>query len=219
MQLGQLWPGQSSLAETYKTRVFLELRNISRHADRSRTACAPPHARTDLSASPPPCIDFSIAGGQRGTDGNTDQLFLDDAEGALETDAPIVISEIVLGILDETLITFLRQKVDRLRQRYVACWRVLQCNRRGGKFTNRRRIFIVGIKAKYLRAGLFADPLDLFPPDRPADVSPGLGDIIDPSSHNDAALCFTELDRLRWLPPRELPIGYDGLRLVAYGKS
>ena len=37
----------------------------------------------------PPCIDFSIAGGQRGTDGNTGQLFLDDAEGALETDAPI----------------------------------------------------------------------------------------------------------------------------------
>ena len=62
-----------------------------------------------------------------------------------------------------------------------------------------------------------ADPgtVDLFPPDRPADVSPGLGDIIDPSSHNDASLCFTELDRLRWLPPRELPIGYDGLRLVA----
>ena len=165
--------------------------------------------------SGPPCIDFSIAGGQRGTEGNTGQLFLDDAEGALETDAPIVISEIVLGILDEKLITFLRQKVDRLRLRYVACWRVLRCNRHGDRFTNRRRIFIVGIKAKYLRAGLCADSVDLFPPDRPADVSPGLGDIIDPSSHNDASLCFTELDRLKWLPPRELPIGYDGLRLVA----
>ena len=57
--------------------------------------------------SGPPCIDFSIAGGQRGTNGNTGQLFLDDAEGALETDAPIIISEIVLGILDAHLITFL----------------------------------------------------------------------------------------------------------------
>ena len=95
------------------------------------------------------------------------------------------------------------------------CWRVLRCNRHGDKFTNRRRIFIVGIKAKYLRAGLCAGSVDLFPPDRPADVSPGLGDIIDPSSHNDAALCFTELDRLRWFPPRELPTGYDGLRFVA----
>ena len=70
---------------------------------------------------PPPCIDFSIAGGRRGTDGNTGQLFLDDAEGALETDAPIVVSEIVLDILDGKLITFLRQKVERLRQRFVAC--------------------------------------------------------------------------------------------------
>ena len=154
-------------------------------------------------SAPAPCIDCSIAGGQRGTDGNTGQLFLDDAEGALETDAPIVISEIVLGILDEKLIAFLRQKVERLRQQYVACWRVLRCNRHGDKFTNRRRIFIVGIKAKYLRAGLCAESVGLFPPDRPAGVSPGLGDIIDPASHNDTALCFTELDRLRWLPPRE----------------
>ena len=165
--------------------------------------------------SGPPCIDFSIAGGQRGTDGNTGHLFLDDAEGALETDAPIVISEIVLGILDEKLITFLRQKVERLRQRYVACWRVLRCNRHGDKFTNRRRIFIVGIKARFLRPDLRTETIDLFPPDRPADVSPGLDDIIDPSDHNDTALWFTELARLTWLPPRELPIGYDGLRLVA----
>ena len=165
--------------------------------------------------SGPPCIDFSIAGGQRGTDGNTGHLFLDDAEGALETDAPIVISEIVLGILDEKLITFLRQKVERLRQRYVACWRVLRCNRHGDKFTNRRRIFIVGIKARFLRPDLRTESIDLFPPDRPADVSPGLDDIIDPSAHNDTALWFTELARLTWLPPRELPIGYDGLRLVA----
>ena len=133
----------------------------------------------------------------------------------METDATIVISEIVLGILDEKLITFLRQKVERFRQRYVACWRVLRCNRHGDKFTNRRRIFIVGINAKHMRAGLCAGTVDLFPPDQPADMSPGLGHIIDPSSHNDAALCFTEPGRLRWLPPRELPIGYDGLRLVA----
>ena len=64
-------------------------------------------ARVLIYLSGPPCIDFSIAGGQRGTDGNTGQLFLDDAEGALETDAPIAISEIVLGILDAHLITFL----------------------------------------------------------------------------------------------------------------
>ena len=51
-------------------------------------------ARVLICLSAPPCIDFSIAGGQRGTNSNSGQFFLDDAEGALETDAPIVISEI-----------------------------------------------------------------------------------------------------------------------------
>ena len=69
--------------------------------------------------------------------------------------------------------------------------------------------------AEYLWAGLYAESADLFPPNRPAEVSPGLGDIIDPSCHGGGSLCFTELNRLRWLPPWELPIGYDGLRLLA----
>ena len=165
--------------------------------------------------SGPPCIDFSIAGGQRGADGNTGQLFLDDAEGALETDAPITISEIVLGILDAHLITFLQQKVDRLRTRYVACWRILRCNRHGDRYTNRRRIFIVGIKREYLRGGLDPGTVDLFPPDRPADESPGLESILDPAAMDDPSLRFDALERLRWLPPRDTPPGYDGLRLVA----
>ena len=79
------------------------------------------------------------------------------------------------SILDAHLIAFLQQKVDRLRARYVACWRILRCNRHGDPYTNRRRIFIVGIKREYLRGGLDPDTVDLFPPDRPADVSPGLG--------------------------------------------
>ena len=172
-------------------------------------------ARVLIYLSGPPCIDFSIAGGQRGADGNTGQLFLDDAEGALETDAPVVISEIVLGILDAHLITFLQQKVERLRSRYVACWRIMRCNRHGDRYTNRRRIFIVGIKPEYLRGGIDPDTVDLFPPDRPADESPGLESILDPAAAGDLSLRFNELDRLRWLPPREIPPGYDGLRLVA----
>ena len=163
----------------------------------------------------PPCIDFSIAGGQRGTDGNTGQLFLDDAEGALETDAPIVISEIVLGILDEHLITFLHQKVKRLASKYVVRWRVLRCNQHGDRFTNRRRIFIVGIKREFLRGGVDADTVDLFPPARPANESAGLREIIDPAADDDESLRFTDGDRIEWLPPREIPDGYDGLRLLA----
>ena len=37
-------------------------------------------------------------------------LFLEDTEAALEADLPVVISEIALGILTESLIHFLRQK-------------------------------------------------------------------------------------------------------------
>ena len=172
-------------------------------------------ARVLIYLSGPPCIDFSIAGVQRGTDGNTGQLFLDDAEGALETDAPVVISEIVLGILDEALITFLRQKVERLRTKYIVRWRALRCNRHGDAFTNRRRIFIVGVKREFLRQDLDSEDLDLFPPDRPADESPGLESILDPAAMNDPSLRFDALERLRWLPPRDIPPGYDGLRLVA----
>ena len=165
--------------------------------------------------SGPPCIDFSIAGGQRGTDGNTGQLFLDDVEGALETDAPIVISEIVLGILDEHLVTFLHQKVKRLASKYVVRWRVLRCNQHGDRFTNRRRIFIVGIKREFLRGGVDADTVDLFPPARPANESAGLREIIDPAADDDESLRFTDGARIEWLPPREIPDGYDGLRLLA----
>ena len=165
--------------------------------------------------SGPPCIDFSIAGGQRGTDGNTGQLFLDDVEGALETDAPIVISEIVLGILDEHLVTFLHQKVKRLASKYVVRWRVLRCNQHGDRFSNRRRIFIVGIKRVFLREGVDADTVDLFPPARPANESAGLREIIDPAADGDESLRFTDGARIEWLPPREIPDGYDGLRLLA----
>ena len=54
--------------------------------------------------SAPPCIDFSRASCRRGTDGRTGHLFLEDAEAAVEVDLPVVISEIVLGVLDEALI-------------------------------------------------------------------------------------------------------------------
>ena len=165
--------------------------------------------------SGPPCIDFSIAGGQLGTGGDTGQLFLDDADCALETDAPIVVSEIVLGILDPHLKVFLERKVATLREKYIACWRILRCNRHGDKFTNRRRIFIVGIKREFLRCDIDPDTVELFPPDRPAEGSPGLGAIIDPAANEDVSLRFEDLSRIQWLPPRTVPHWYGGLRLIA----
>ena len=84
------------------------------------------------------------------------------------------------------------------------------------KFTNRRRIFIAGIKREYLlRSDLDPGTVKLFPPDRPAEGSPGLGSIIDPAANEDLSLRFEDLSRLRWLPPRTVPDWYGGLRLVA----
>ena len=141
---------------------------------------------------------------------------MDDADCALETNAPIVVSEIVLGILDQHLKVFLDRKVATLRTRYVACWRILRCNRQGDKFTNRRRIFIMGVKREYLRSDLDHETVELFPPDRPADGSAGLGAVIDPAANEDLTLRFEDLGRrLRWLPPRTVPEWYGGLRLIA----
>ena len=94
-------------------------------------------------------------------------------------------------------------------------WRVLRCNRHGDDFTNRRRIFIVGIKREYTRSDVDQDTVDLFPPDRPAERSAGLGPIVDPAAHDDLSLRFDEPERLQWLPHQPVPDGYDGLRLLA----
>ena len=67
--------------------------------------------------------------------------------------------------------------------------------------------FIVGIKSEYLRGGLDPGTVDLFPPDWPADESPGLESILDPAATGDLSLRFDELERLRWLPPRDTPPG------------
>ena len=66
-----------------------ELRDVPRHVNGPRTARTPSRARTGLPVRPAMYF-VSIAGGQRGIDGNTGQLFIDDAEGALEADALIV---------------------------------------------------------------------------------------------------------------------------------
>ena len=65
---------------------------------------------------------------------------------------PVVVSEIVLGILDEALVHWLRQKLARLRTKYRTEWRIARCNNRQvDVHTNRRRLNIVGVKPKFIR--------------------------------------------------------------------
>ena len=73
----------------------------------------------------------------------------------------------------------------------------------------------MGIKREYLRSDLDPDTVELFPPDRPADRSSGLGSIVDSAANEDLTLRFEDLNRLRWLPPRTVPGGHGGLRLIA----
>ena len=40
-------------------------------------------------------------------------------------------------------------------------------------------------------------------------------EIIDPDADDGESLRFTDGGRIEWLPPREIPDGYDGLRLLA----
>ena len=72
------------------------------------------------------------------------------------------------------------------------------------------------VKREYLRSDLDPEIVELFPPDRPADRSAGLGAIIDPAANEDITLRFEDLGRLRLLPPpRTVPDWYGGLRLIA----
>ena len=63
----------------------------------------------------------------------------------------------------------------------------------GDRYTNSRRIFIVGIKREHLRGGVDPGTVDLFPP--------GLESILDPAAAGDLSLRFGELERLRPPPP------------------
>ena len=142
--------------------------------------------------SGPPCIDFSRAGCGRGTDGKTGHLFLEDAEAALEADLPVVISEIVLGVLSEALVQFLHQKLARLRTKYRTEWRIFRCNRNGDPYTNRRRILIVGVKPMFIRENVTS----LLPSERPPALPAGLGGILEPESAIPDKLIFTQHERL-----------------------
>ena len=125
---------------------------------------------------------------------------------------PVVISEIVLGISDEALIHWLRQKLARLRTKYRTEWRIIRCNGQGDVHTNRRRLIIVGVKPKIIRENVTS----LLPSERPPALPVGLASILEPESAIPSDLIFTQHDRPVQGPARagsgEI---YDGLRLLA----
>ena len=186
--------------------------------DSFRAETANPDVRAKILASVlvytsgPPCVDFSRAGCGRGLDGNTGHLFLEDAEAALEVDAPIVVSEIVVGVLRDHLVHLLHQKVERLRSTYRVEWRVFRCNRHGDAYTNRRRILIVGVKPQFLLEGVAS----LLPTERAPAVPVGLDDILEPADSLPNDLQFNELERLVYVPSRPTADEiYDGLKIIA----
>lgn len=62
---------------------------------------------------------------------------------------------------------------------------------------NRRRIFIVGIKRKFLRGGVDdAETAGLIPPARPANEPARLRELIDLTADDDESLRFTDGDRI-----------------------
>ena len=160
-----------------------------------------------------PCIDFSTAGVQRGVDGATGQLFLDDVELALLLGLTIVVKEIVPGILQPHLRPVLDAALRALSQdgRYMVNFRLLCCRRHGDIYTTRERVFVVAVLKSKLKSGVTAQ--DFFPaeerPSRPGRVM----DILRraPRAQELAGL---DASRVEWLPEREADDSYDGLRLV-----
>ena len=175
-------------------------------------------SRALLYVSGAPCIDFSDAGLQRGVDGCTGQLFLDDVELALLIGTVVIIKEIVPGILKPHLVQFLYAALRLLEQtgEYVAHFKLIRCRRMGDKYTTRERVFIVAIKIRRLRREVSRD--DLFPDERPP--CPGslvdiLQDVPRPEDSSDLDVSLVE-----WLPARPTDGEYDGLKLIGrYGGS
>ena len=76
---------------------------------------------------------------------------------------------------------------------------MLRCNQHGDRFTNRRRIFIVGVKREFLRGDVDAGTVGLLSPARPANESAELREIIDLAADYDESLRFTDDDHIEWL--------------------
>ena len=170
-------------------------------------------SRAMLYVSGAPCIDFSTAGCQRGVEGDTGMLFLQDVELALALDLTVVIKEIVPGILAPHLVGFLFEAVRLLARggRYLVGWRQLRCRRHGDVLTFRERIFIVAVRRDALRQSVRSSD-DLFPAEDP----PAGGCLVsvlrpEPREQDTRGL---DVSRVEWLPARRTADDYDGLRLL-----
>ena len=183
-------------------RCWGDFYSVFKFARRRHSSVIEQVRQTLLYTAGTPCPDWSTAGKQRGRGGSGGKLWLHNVSFVIFCMFPVVILEQVPGILDVDRGAALREAVDRLRDAgYLVRWRVRRCNRNGDT-TSRRRVFVVAILPRLLRAGVSVD--DFFPAEpevRKTKVVDIADEAHDPSLVYDGAI--------EWIA-REEDADYDG---------
>ena len=166
-----------------------------------------------------PCIDFSNAGKSLGLAGQTGQLFLDDCDCAVRSRAPVIIKEIVTGILRDHLVHVLHAAVAALEDggRYVVSWKICRVCRFGDDETSRERVFIVAVRRDWLPSKTDWDQSVaqnlFFPAERPPRRV-GMEHLLREHGVPEQYYLSADLfNSIQWLPEREVSDTWDGLIL------
>ena len=159
-----------------------------------------------------PCPDFSSAGHGRGLDGRTGGLWLDDCRLGILLGSPIIIREMVTGILDVDDGSPLWKAIAMYKSAgYSVNWSVRHAQRHGDG-TARRRVFLVAIQPEALRDGVTEE--DFFSVERTGGYLPVTVEMCLDTEPEDARLCYDALDHITWYGEKENDPSYDGPKLL-----
>ena len=158
-----------------------------------------------------PCPDFSSAGEGRGLDGNTGGLWLDDCRLGISLRAPVLVREMVTGILDIDNGSPVWEAVSMYRRAgYLVAWSVRSAQRHGDG-TSRRRVFLVAILPEVLAEG--TDLSDFFTVEGPREDRVTVWDCLDRVPSPDCVYADWE-KHVTWFPERDPDPSYDGPKLL-----
>ena len=158
-----------------------------------------------------PCPDFSSAGLGRGLDGSTGGLWLDDCKLGISLRPPVLVREMVTGILDIDNGSPLWDAVSMYRRAgYIVSWSIRSAMRHGDG-TSRRRVFLVAILPEVLIEG--TELSHFFTVEGPRRDRVTVLDCLDPTPPEGCEYTAWE-KHVTWFADRVPDPSYDGPKLV-----
>ena len=158
-----------------------------------------------------PCPDFSQAGAGEGLDGNTGGLWLDDCRLGIVLRPPVLVREMVTGILGIDNGGPLWEAVAMYRRAgYLVAWSVRSAQRHGDG-TSRRRVFLVAVLPECLVEGTVIS--DFFTVEGPRKNRVTVYDCLDPTPPEGCEYADWE-KHVTWFAERDPDPDYDGPKLL-----